>query len=118
MESKNQKRLRRAARSRHIIREQGVARLTIHRTNNHMYAQLMSPCGSKVLTQASTLETVIKGPGKRGVNIELATQVGKLVAERAVKAGVEIVAFDRAGFRYHGRVKALADGAREGGLKF
>ena len=118
MESKREKRLRRAARSRHIIREQGVARLTVYRSNNHLYAQVISPCGGKVLTQASTMDANIKGVGKRGVNIELASQVGKLVAERAIKAGVDKIAFDRAGFRYHGRIKALADGAREGGLKF
>lgn len=118
MESKRVQRQRRAARSRHIIREQGSVRLTVHRTNNHMYAQIISPCGGKILTQASTLDTSIKGPGKRGVDMGLATAVGKLVAERAIKVGVEKVAFDRAGFRYHGRIKALADGAREGGLKF
>lgn len=118
MESKRDKRQRRAARSRHIIREQGAVRLSVYRSNNHMYAQIISPCGGKILTQASTLDASIKGAGKRGVNLDMSTKVGKLVAERAIKAGIEKVAFDRSGFRYHGRIKAVADGAREGGLKF
>jgi large subunit ribosomal protein L18 len=118
MESKRAKRQRRAARSRHIIREQGANRLTVYRSNNHMYAQIISPCGSKVLTQASTMDATIKGVGIRGLNTDMATKVGKLIAERAIQAGVDKVAFDRSGFRYHGRIKALADGAREGGLKF
>lgn len=117
MENKRLQRLRRAARSRHIIREQKMARLSVYRSNNHLYAQVISPCGTKVLTQASTLDENIKGAGKRGVNIEMAEKVGKLVAERAKGVGIETVAFDRSGFRYHGRIRALADGARAGGLK-
>ena len=116
MINKQTARVRRAKRSRAKMRELGVYRLSVHRTPRHIYAQVISPAGDTVLASASTLDKELRS-GSTG-NVEAATAVGKLVAERARAAGVSQVAFDRAGFRYHGRVKALADGAREGGLKF
>ena len=116
MINKQAARVRRARRSRAKMRELGVYRLSVHRTPRHIYAQLISPEGDRVLASASTLDKDLRG-GSTG-NAEAATAVGKLIAERAKAAGVSQVAFDRAGFRYHGRVKALADGAREGGLEF
>ena len=114
MINKQVARVRRARRSRAKMRELGVYRLSVHRTPRHIYAQVISPEGDRVLASASTLDKDLRG-GSTG-NVEAATAVGKLIAERARAAGVSQVAFDRAGFRYHGRVKALADGAREGGL--
>lgn len=109
-------RIRRARRTRANMREMGVTRLSVHRTSQHIYAQVISPEGNKVLASASTLdESLRSGPTS---NIEAAKLVGKLLAERAKQAGVEAVAFDRSGFKYHGRVKALADSAREAGLQF
>jgi large subunit ribosomal protein L18 len=93
-------------------------RLTVHRTNAHIYAQLTSPSGDKVLAAASTAEKELKGNLKHGGNVKAAELVGQRIAERAKAIGVESVAFDRSGYRYHGRVKALADAARSGGLKF
>ncbi len=116
MSNKQAARVRRARRSRAKMRELGVYRLSVHRTPRHIYAQVISPAGDRVLASASTLDKDLRG-GSTG-NAEAATAVGKLIAERAKAAGVSQVAFDRAGFRYHGRVKALADGAREGGLEF
>ena len=116
MSNKQTARVRRARRSRAKMRELGVYRLSVHRTPRHIYAQVISPAGDRVLASASTLDKDLRG-GSTG-NAEAATAVGKLIAERARAAGVSQVAFDRAGFRYHGRVKALADGAREGGLEF
>lgn len=116
MSNKQAARVRRARRSRAKMRELGVYRLSVHRTPRHIYAQVISPAGDRVLASASTLDKDLRG-GSTG-NAEAATAVGKLIAERARAAGVSQVAFDRAGFRYHGRVKALADGAREGGLEF
>ena len=116
MINKQVARVRRARRSRAKMRELGVYRLSVHRTPRHIYAQVISPSGDRVLASASTLDKDLRG-GSTG-NVEAATAVGKLIAERARAAGVSQVAFDRAGFRYHGRVKALADGAREGGLEF
>jgi large subunit ribosomal protein L18 len=98
------------------MREMGVTRLSVHRTSVHIYAQVISPNGDKVLASASTLEKDLRGGATS--NIEAAKLVGKLIAERAKKVGVESVAFDRAGFKYHGRVKALAESAREAGLQF
>tara|TARA_R110002110_G_scaffold415748_1_gene654779 strand:+ start:9312 stop:9608 length:297 start_codon:yes stop_codon:yes gene_type:complete len=98
------------------MRDQGVNRLSVHRTPRHIYAQVFAPAGDTVLASASTLDSDLRG-GKTG-NIEAAAAVGKLVAERAKAAGVGKVAFDRAGYKYHGRVKALADAARESGLEF
>lgn len=116
--NKKDQRLRRAKRGRVKSRELDVVRLCIHRTPKHIYAQIISPAGDKVLASASTLDKQVKGKVKSTGNIEAAQVVGKLVAERAKDAGISEVAFDRAGFKYHGRVKALADAAREGGLQF
>ena len=111
-------RLRRARRGRAKMRELRATRLSVYRTSRHIYAQIISDCGSKVLASASTVETAIAGDLKATGNVEAAIAVGKTIAERAKAAGVETVAFDRSGFKYHGRVKALADAAREAGLKF
>jgi len=114
---KKQSRLRRARRTRAKISELGVYRLCIHRTPRHTYAQVISPGGGKVVASASTLESDVKSALKSTGNIEAAGKVGQLIAERAKASGVEKVAFDRSGFQYHGRVKALADAARENGLQ-
>ena len=116
MKDKKQSRLRRARRSRVKIRELGEVRLSIHRTPRHIYAQVIAPEGDKVLASASTLDDSLRS-GATG-NIDAARAVGELVAKRAKDAGVARVAFDRSGFKYHGRVKALADAAREAGLEF
>lgn len=116
--NKKEARLRRARKTRARIAEQKVARLTVYRSNLHIYAQVISDCGSKVLAAASTVEPSVKSQVANGGNVAAATAVGKLIAERAVAAGIQSVAFDRAGFQFHGRVKALAEAAREGGLKF
>lgn len=116
--NKKEARLRRARKTRARIAEQKVARLTVYRSNCHIYAQVISGCGSRVLAAASTSEAAVRGETPNGGNKEAATVVGKLIAQRAVAAGVEAVAFDRAGYQYHGRIKALADAARENGLKF
>ncbi len=119
---KKQPRLRRARQTRAKINELGVTRLAVHRTNLHIYATIISGDGTKVLVSASTLEPEVRqelaGQSGRGGNVSAAVLVGKRVAEKAKSAGIETVAFDRSGFRYHGRVKALADAAREAGLKF
>lgn len=112
-------RLRRATRTRVKIRELGVYRLTVHRTPRHIYAQVISPTGDQVMASASTVEQLLKGELEGGTgNVKAATLVGRKVAERAIAAGISQVAFDRSGFKYHGRVKALADAAREHGLEF
>ena len=111
-------RLRRAKSTRARIRILGVPRLSVLRTGQHLYAQLFSADGSKVLASASTVQADVMAGLKNGKNAEAAAKVGQLIAERAKAAGYEKVAFDRSGYRYHGRVKALADAAREGGLKF
>lgn len=111
-------RLRRARKTRAKIAELKAVRLTVFRSNQHIYAQIISGCGSKVLASASTVEASVRSQVANGGNKAAATVVGKLIAERARAAGIETVAFDRAGFLYHGRVKALAEAAREGGLKF
>jgi large subunit ribosomal protein L18 len=116
MSDKKVSRLRRALRSRAKMRELGAVRLCIHRTPRHMYAQVIGAEGNKVIASASTLDKDLRS-GSTG-NVEAAKAVGKLIADRAKAAGVETVAFDRSGFRYHGRVKALADAAREAGLQF
>src|SRR5918993_2538031 len=115
---KNIARLRRAKTTRSHIRELGVARLSVLRSGQHLYAQVFTADGSKVLASASTLQSDVSEGLKGNKNIDAASRVGKLIAERAVAAGVEKVAFDRSGYRYHGRIKALAEAAREGGLKF
>ncbi|PAV27331.1 LSU ribosomal protein L18P [Tamilnaduibacter salinus] len=109
-------RMRRARKLRMKIREQGVNRLCVHRTPKHMYAQVTTADGSRVLAAASTLDKNLR-QGATG-NVEAAQKVGKLIAERAKDAGIESVAFDRSGYRYHGRIQALADAAREAGLQF
>ena len=115
--TKKQRRQRRAVKTRAKIRELGTARLTIHRTPQHIYAQVFDASGAKVLAAASTLqEAVAKGLNGTG-NTDAAKAVGKAIAERAKAAGITRVAFDRAGFMYHGRVKALADAAHEAGLE-
>lgn len=116
MIDKKVSRQRRAKRVRMKIREQGVTRLCVNRTPRHIYAQIIAGDGDSVVASASTLEKDLRS-GSTG-NIDAASVVGKLVAERAVAAGVTSVAFDRNGFKYHGRVKALADAAREAGLEF
>ncbi len=116
--NKNQSRLRRAKRARAKMRELGVHRLSVHRSLNHIYAQVLSPCGSKVIAQASTLDSELKEKIKHGGNKSAAQLVGKLVAKRAVDNGITKVAFDRSGYKYHGRVQVLADAAREGGMEF
>lgn len=118
MRDKNEARVRRARQTRLKIREIGAVRLTVHRTNSHIYAQLTSSAGDKVLASASTLEKEVRAQLKNGGNRKAAEAVGARIAEKAKQAGIEAVAFDRAGYRYHGRVKALADAARAGGLKF
>jgi large subunit ribosomal protein L18 len=116
--NKKESRQRRAKQARCHIRELGATRLSIHRTPRHIYAQVFTADGSQVLAAASSVEKDLRESMPNGGNVEAAAAVGKLVAERALAAGVEAVAFDRAGFKYHGRVKALADAARESGLKF
>jgi large subunit ribosomal protein L18 len=111
-------RLRRAARTRAKLKELEVYRLTVHRTPRHIYAQVLTHDSSKVIATASTLDPEVKKELKSSGNIAAAEVVGKAIAERAVKEGITEVAFDRSGFRYHGRVKALADAARENGLQF
>ena len=115
---KKQARLRRARKTRAKIAELKVARLAGHRTNCHIYAQVVSGCGSKVLVSASTVEPEVRKQMPYGGNVQAAAAVGKMIAERAKAQGIETVAFDRSGFQYHGRVKALAEAARESGLKF
>ncbi|MFV2055907.1 MAG: 50S ribosomal protein L18 [Thiohalomonadales bacterium] len=115
--SKKVKRLRRARRTRAKISELGVHRLCVHKTPMHMYAQIIAPNGSDVVVSASTLEKTVRAELKHTGNIESATKIGQLVAERAKASGIESVAFDRSGFKYHGRIKAVADAAREVGLK-
>jgi large subunit ribosomal protein L18 len=116
--NKKQAKTRRAKRGRMRIRESEAIRLCVHRTPRHIYAQVIDSTGAKVIVCASSLDKELKGKLKSTGNIDSATEVGKLVAARAIKAGVKIVAFDRSGRKYHGRIKALADAAREGGLEF
>jgi large subunit ribosomal protein L18 len=115
---KKSSRQRRAAKTRVRIHRQEAVRLTVHRTNLHIYAQVIDATGGKVLASASTLEKEVRASHPNGAKKEAAAEVGKRIAEKAKAAGVSEVAFDRAGFSYHGRVKALAEAAREGGLKF
>jgi len=117
MDKKTQ-RLRRARRARAHIRELGMARLTVHRTPRHIYAQVIDADGTRVVATASTVQQDLRGAVKSTGNVEAASLVGRRIAEKAVDAGVTQVAFDRSGFRFHGRVKALADAARENGLQF
>ena len=114
----NQKRLRRARRTRAKIRDLAINRLAVHRTPRHIYAQIIDATGSKVVASASTLDKDLRDAIKNGGNRDAAAVIGKAIAERAKSAGVEKVAFDRGVFKYHGRVQALADAAREAGLQF
>lgn len=116
MNEKKTARIRRARRSRVKMRELGATRLCVNRTPRHIYAQIISSDGAEVLATASTVEKDLR-EGKTG-NAEAAAKVGQLIAERALAKGIKKVAFDRSGFKYHGRLKALADAAREGGLEF
>ena len=118
MSAKNLARIRRARQTRLKIREVGAVRLTVHRTNTNIYAQITSSSGDKVLATASSVEKEVRGQLKHGGNRKAAEIVGQRIAAKAKEKGIDKVAFDRAGYRYHGRVKALADAARAGGLKF
>jgi large subunit ribosomal protein L18 len=118
MIDKNQARLRRARRTRAKIAELKAVRLAVHRTNSHIYAQVIDASGAKVLAAASTAEANARKQLKSGSNVAAAAEVGKRIAEQAKKLGIEAVAFDRGGYRFHGRIKALAEAAREHGLKF
>ena len=118
MSQKNLSRLRRARQTRLKIREVGAVRLTVHRTNAHIYAQITSAAGDKVLATASSVDKELRTQLKSGGNRKAAEMVGSRIAAKAKEKGIEQVAFDRAGYRYHGRVKALAEAARAGGLKF
>ena len=117
MFDRNLQRLRRARKTRARIAEQAAARLTVHRSNSHIYAQVIDASGAKVLAAASTVEPEAR-KAARGSNVKAAAEVGRRIAERAKQLGIEAVAFDRAGYKFHGRVKALAEAAREAGLKF
>ncbi len=116
MNVKKQARLRRARRTRAKISQLKVNRLCVYRTPRHIYAQIISPSGAEILASASTLDKSLRGTATG--NVAAATKIGAMIAERAKAAGISSVAFDRAGYNYHGRVKALADAAREGGLEF
>ena len=116
--SKKERRRRRAVKTREHIRNLGIARLTVHRTPRHIYAQVIDVAGAKVIASASTLQEAVRAGLKGTGNVEAAKAVGRAIAERTRAAGVTRVAFDRAGFQYHGRVKALAEAAREAGLEF
>ena len=116
MHLKKTKRTRRALKSRMRMRKQGIERLSVTRSGRHIYAQVISADGAKVLAQASTLDETLRSAG--ACNIELASKVGELVADRAKNIGVMKVAFDRSGFKYHGKIKALAEAARANGMEF
>ena len=118
MASKKESRLRRARKTRSKIQLQGKTRLCMFRTPKHTYAQVISADSSQVLASASTVEPEVREAVKNGGNVDAAKAVGTRIAERAKAAGVSVVAFDRSGFKYHGRTKAFADAAREGGLEF
>ena len=117
MKSKKESRLRRAKKTRAKISELGTHRLSVHRTPRHIYAQVIDPSGGRVVASASTLEKTVRDGLKSTGNAEAAAVVGKVIAEKSLSAGVDQVAFDRSGFKYHGRVRALAEAARENGLK-
>jgi large subunit ribosomal protein L18 len=116
--NKKDARVRRSRKTRVRIAEQRANRLVVSRSNCHIYAQIIAPSGDRILTSASTLEGDVRKDLKNGGNKAAAAVVGKRIAEKAKKLGIDTVAFDRSGFKYHGRVKVLADAAREGGLKF
>jgi large subunit ribosomal protein L18 len=118
MIDKNSSRLRRSRQTRSKIRELGAVRLSVHRTNTHIYASIISAAGDKVLASASSVEKEVRAKLKHGGNRQAAEAIGQRIAEKAKALGIETVAFDRSGYRYHGRVKTLAEAARAGGLKF
>src|SRR5688572_3092873 len=118
MSDRNESRLRRARATRAKIAQLRAVRLTVHRSNTHIYAQVIDASGSKVLAAASTAEKEVRGAVKYGGNVKAAAEIGKRIAEKAKQLGISQVAFDRSGYRFHGRVKALAEAAREAGLKF
>jgi len=118
MIGKREARLRRARQTRIRIVQAGAVRLTVHRSNCHIYAQVINRDGAKVLACASSVERDVRQTLKNGGNIKAAAEIGKRIAERAKQLGIEAVAFDRGGYKYHGRVKALAEAARAAGLKF
>jgi large subunit ribosomal protein L18 len=118
MIDKKQSRLRRARQTRVRIAEQSAVRLTVHRSNLHIYAQVIDASGARVIASASTLDKELRAQIPNGGNVKAAALVGRRIAQKAREKGIDKVAFDRAGYRYHGRVKALAEAAREGGLKF
>ncbi|MCP5274349.1 MAG: 50S ribosomal protein L18 [Burkholderiales bacterium] len=118
MQNLKQNRLRRAKKTRIKIAELGIIRLSVYRTNQHIYAQLIDDRNHKTLTSASTLESDIKKEIARGSTTKAASLIGKRIADKAKKLGIDQIAFDRSGYKYHGRVKALAEAARENGLKF
>jgi len=115
---KKQTRLRRARKTRAKIAELHMVRLSVHRTNSHIYAQIIDQDGNKVLASSSTLDVDVRKDLPNGGNVQAATSIGKNIAEKAKSLGIVKVAFDRSGFKYHGRIKALADAARECGLEF
>ena len=116
--NKKESRIRRARKTRARIKLLGVNRLCVYKTPRHIYAQIIAPDSEGVVAPASTLDKEFKGQNNNGGNVSAAVMIGKLIAERAKKAGVTQVAFDRSGFKYHGRIKALADSARENGMEF
>jgi large subunit ribosomal protein L18 len=118
MIDKNSARLRRSRQTRSKIRELGAVRLSVHGTNTHIYANIVSAAGDKVLASASSVEKEVRAKLKHGGNSQAAEMIGQRIAEKAKALGIETVAFDRSGYRYHGRVKKLAEAARAGGLKF
>jgi large subunit ribosomal protein L18 len=118
MLDKNEARLRRARQTRAKIAELKAVRLSVHRSNYHIYAQVIAPDGLKVLAAASTVDPELRQTMKYGGNVKAAAAVGKRIAEKAKELGIETVAFDRGGYKFHGRIKALAEAAREAGLKF
>ena len=118
MSDKIESRVRRARATRAKIAQQKAVRLTVHRSNSHIYAQVIDATASNVLASASTSEKDVRATVKNGGNVQAAAEIGKRIAERAKQAGVTEVAFDRSGYKFHGRVKALAEAAREAGLKF
>jgi len=118
MIDKRQSRLRRARQTRARIAEQRAVRLTVHRSNLHIYAQVIDPSGANIIASASTLDKELRTQTPHGGNVKAAALVGKRIAQKAREKGIEKVAFDRSGYKYHGRVKALAEAAREAGLKF
>ena len=118
MSYKTEARLRRSRATRAKIRQQKAVRLTVHRSNTHIYAQVIDASGSKVLAAASTAEKDVRSSVKYGGNVKAAAEIGRRIAEKAKQLGISQVAFDRSGYKFHGRVKALAEAAREAGLKF